>query len=119
MRPELVREFVAEYHRQLSQLTATASAERIRQEPELARTERELRAIIDAIKSGITASSMQQELLALEARKAELARCLQETGPKLVRMTPRLADLYREKVAHLHAELNRDPIRSEAASVLR
>src|SRR6185312_2963510 len=62
---------------------------------------------------------MHQELLALEARKAQLARCLQETGPKLVRMSPRLADLYREKVAHLHAELNRDPIRSEAASVLR
>lgn len=119
MTPELVREFVAEYHRQLNRLEQTASSERVQQEQELARTERELRAIIDAIKAGIRTASMHQELLALEVRKEQLVSRLQETRPKLVRMNPRLADLYQEKVARLHEELNRAPIRAEAASILR
>ena len=45
----------------------------LRQE-ELARVERQIRAIIEAVKKGLRTPSMKDELLALEARKAELGR---------------------------------------------
>jgi len=119
MRPELVREFIAEYHRELIRLNATVEFDRNRQTEELVQTEREIRSIIEAIKSGIRTPSMQAELLALEARKAQLAAARKETQPALVRLRPGLAEIYRNKVAKLDEELNREAVRTEATEILR
>jgi site-specific DNA recombinase len=118
MRPELVREFITEYQRELNRLSAAADLEHTQQREDLGRTEREIRAVIEAIKSGIRTPTMQAELLALEARKEQLVGMLKETRPALVHLHPNLAELYREKVAKLDEELNAEAVRAEAAEVL-
>ena len=60
---------------------------------------------------------MQAELLALEARKEQLVGILKETQP--VHLQPDLSELYRKKVARLDEELNAEPVRGEAAEILR
>jgi DNA invertase Pin-like site-specific DNA recombinase len=119
MQPELVREFIAEYHRELNRLRATVDLERLTQQAKLARTESEIRAVIDAIKSGIRSPTMQAELLMLEQRQQQLAAAVKDTQPHLVRLQPDLADLYRKKLEGLVGELNREAVRSEAAAILR
>jgi hypothetical protein len=73
MRPELVKEFAAEYHRELNRLNATREGAYAQQKEELARIDRQIRAIIEAIKDGLRTPGMKDELLALETRKGELA----------------------------------------------
>jgi site-specific DNA recombinase len=85
----------------------------------LARSERQIRAIIEAIKEGLRTPGMKDELLALEGRKEELNRILQHAPAPMPRLHPRLADLYREKIERLHEELNRPELRTEAAMVIR
>ena len=55
----------------------------------------------------------------LEARKATLESELVAAPLPLPRLHPNLAELYRRKVANLHAELNRRETRTEAAEMLR
>jgi site-specific DNA recombinase len=72
MAPELVKEFVAEYHRELNRLNGARESDGLRTREELDRVERHLRALIEAIKEGLRTPSMKDELLALEAQKARL-----------------------------------------------
>jgi site-specific DNA recombinase len=83
------------------------------------RSWQQIAAIIDAIKDGLRTPSMKQELLALEARKRELAAEMKQTAAPAPHLHPKLAQLYRERVERLHEELNRPELRSEAAQVLR
>jgi site-specific DNA recombinase len=77
----LPREFAAEYHRELNRLNSARDGEHDRKRDELDRVERQLRAIIDAIKDGLRTPGMKDELFTLEERKATLvaeierARC--------------------------------------------
>ena len=64
-------------------------------------------------------AAMKDELLALEARKAELSVAAPETPATAVRLHPNLAEIYRQKVARLHEELNRPELREEAAAAIR
>lgn len=72
--PELVKEFAAEYHRELNRLKAAREGACVQRKEELARVERQIRAIIEAIKDGLRTSGMKEGLLALEARKGEAAK---------------------------------------------
>ena len=73
---------------------------------ELACIEREIRKFIDAIKEGVSALSIKDELLALEARKAERQSRLDAPEmPELLH--PRMADVYREKVGSLCLRLGK------------
>ena len=120
MDPDLVREFVAEYHRELNRLNSDKEHEADRLRAELARVERQIRAIIDAIKDGLRTSTMKSELEALEARKVELVTAInQAPAAPAPRLHPRLADVYRQKVARLEEELNRDEVRTEATGAIR
>ena len=62
---------------------------------------------------------MKEEIEALEVRRRELGIAQQHPPASVARLHPRLADLYREKVAHLPEELNRTEVRSEAAEAIR
>jgi len=115
MQPELVKEFVAEYHRELNRLNATRDGAHAQRKDELARVERQIRAIIDAIKDGMRTAGMKEELIALVAHKEQIAAELSHAPAPAPRLHPRLADLYQEKVANLQAELNRAALSAEAA----
>jgi site-specific DNA recombinase len=65
MQPELVKEFIAEYHRELNRLNANREGDHAQQTSELARVDRQIRAVIEAIKDGMRTSGMKDELLAL------------------------------------------------------
>ena len=119
MQRELVKEFAAEYHRELNRLNAAREDTYAQQKEELARIERQIRAIVEAIKEGLRTPAMKEELLALEARKSALSVELKDAPAPAPRLHPRLADIYREKVERLQDTLNADNTRAEAAETLR
>ncbi len=119
MTPELVKEFAAEYHRELNRLNAAREGDYERRKEELDRVERQIRAVIDAIKDGLRTPGMKEELYALEARKRGLKAEVKQAPAPRPRLHPKLADLYQQRVDRLNEELNRTELRSEAAQALR
>ncbi len=119
MHPDLVKEFIAEYHREFNRLGATQDDARRQAKRELESVGREIREIVDAIKSGIRGPTMAAELTALEQRKEVLERELESDPPPPVRVHPNLTEVYRERVENLRQALNGNDIRSDAATVLR
>ena len=53
MTPELAKEFAAEYHRELNRLNALRAVKHEQTSAELDRIQRQIAAIIDAIKDGL------------------------------------------------------------------
>ena len=79
---------------------------------ELARSNAKSAKLIQAIKDGVSALSIKDELLSLEARKAELQSRLEAPEmPELLH--PRMADVYREKVGSLCLALENEESRTE------
>jgi site-specific DNA recombinase len=85
---------------------------------EFASVERDIRRLIQAIKDGVSALSIKDELLSLESRKAELQSRLDASEmPELLH--PRMADVYREKVGSLCLALENEESRAGAAEAIR
>ena len=95
MRRDLFEAFCREYVRELTGCgwhRASLSNGR----HELVSVEREIRKLIHAIKDGVPALSIKDELLSLEARRAELqARLEAPEMPELLHT--RMADVYRDR----------------------
>jgi site-specific DNA recombinase len=119
LHPDLVREFVAEYQREFNRLRQGEEAAHAATQRELTKVEREITNIIAAVKAGLFAPSMKDELTALEARKATLVAETAEAKEEMPRLHPALADVYRRKVGKLTKALNHDELRTEAAEALR
>ncbi len=120
MDPELFREFCAEFTRELNRLQSGESARRDGLVTELAQVERRLRRMVDAIAEGVPARTLKDELLALEGRQEELRAELDAARePATTRLHPNLAELYRQKVAALHAALEDETLRDEAFELIR
>jgi site-specific DNA recombinase len=84
----------------------------------LAAVEHGIRKLIQAIKDGVSALSIKDELLSLEARKEELQSRLDAPEmPELLH--PRMADVYREKVGSLCLALGSEESRTGAAEAIR
>jgi hypothetical protein len=80
--------------------------------------EREIRKLVQAIKDGVSALSIKDEFLSLEARKAELqSRLNAPEMPELLH--PRMGDAYREKVGSLCSALENEESRTGAADAIR
>ena len=100
MRRDLFEDFYREYVRELNRLRMEHRASLSNGRHELATIEREIRKFIQAIKDGVPALPIKDELLSLEARKAELQSRLDAPEmPQLLHL--RMADVYREKVGPL------------------
>jgi site-specific DNA recombinase len=63
--------------------------------------------------------AMKDGLQNLENRKVELSSAVAAAPATAVRLHPNLAEIYRDKVARLHEELNRPELREEASAALR
>jgi len=61
----------------------------------------------------------KDELIALEARKAQLVSETRHAPAPVPRLRPKLAEIYRGKVANLTEALNAADERAEAAEALR
>ena len=119
MHPDLVKEFIAEYYREFNRLAATRDAERQGAKRQLAKVEREIGEMIDAIKSGIRSPTMAAELDTLEERKSALQKDMDGPPAPPVRLHPNLAEVYRQKVENLREALNDEGSRAETVAILR
>ena len=117
--PELLEEFTREYVAELNRLNRERDAGRAKAEADLAKVTRQVRSIIEAIKEGIRTPGMKEELLELEARKAALEKALSEAPATAPALHPAMAEVYRQRVERLHAELNRPDVRAQAIEILR
>ncbi len=118
MRRDLFEEFCREYVRELNRLRMEHRASLTNGRAELASVDREIRKLIQAIKDGVSALSIKDELLSLEARKAKLQSRLDAPEmPELLH--PGMADVYREKVGNLCRALESEQSRASAAEAIR
>jgi hypothetical protein len=118
MRRDLFEDFCREYVRELNRLRMEHRAGLSSARTELAAVEREIRKLVQAIKDGVSAWSIKDELFSFEARKAELQSHLEAPEmPELLH--PRMADVYREKVGSLCLALENEERRTGAAAAIR
>jgi site-specific DNA recombinase len=117
MRRDLFEDFCREYVRELNRLRMEHHASLSHGRQELTAVEREIRRFIQAIKDGVSALSIKDELLSLEARKAELQSRLD--SPEMPELHPRMADVYREKVGGLCLALESVESRTGAREAIR
>jgi hypothetical protein len=118
MRRDLFEDFCREYVRELNRLRMEHRAGLSSARSELASVEREIRKLVQAIKDGVSALSIKDELLSLEARKVELlARLNAPEMPELLH--PRMAHVYREKVRSLCSALENEESRTSAVEAIR
>ena len=119
MHPDCVKEFVAEFHREVNRLAANQDFERDQIVRDLEKANRDLKRIVQAIKDGIPALTLKDELMTLETTKTELETRLAAAPEPIPRLHPNLAEVYRKKVANLADALNEENTPSEAAEAIR
>jgi hypothetical protein len=118
MRKDLFEDFCGEYVRELNRLRMEHRAGLSSARSELASADREIRKLVQATKDGVSALSIKDELLSLEARKAELqSRLNAPEMPELLH--PRMADVYHEKVGSLCSALESEESRTSAVDAIR
>jgi hypothetical protein len=120
MHPDMIREFIAEFQREVQEQRLASLSARSGAEQELAKVIKEIDNIITAITQGMFHPSMKARMDALEADKARLAAQLVDLPePEPITLHPGLADTYARTIADLVTALNADDTRDEAADVLR
>lgn len=119
MDPELFAVFCEEFVAETNRLRAAQSGSKATTQAELAKVNRDLDRLVQALLDGVPAASVRERMQQLEARQAELERKLEATPPALPALHPDMAKLYREKVATLLDALNADDSRSAATEILR
>jgi len=119
MAPDLVKEFIAEFHREVNRLSREREADLGLQRRELEEVSRKLRGLIEAIAEGLRAPGLQAKLDELESRKAALEIELAAAPPPAPLLHPNLAEVYRRKVADLQAALADPNTQTEALEILR
>ena len=120
MHPEMLKEFVTEYHREWNRLNSESSSARTSIERELKHLGGQIDKIVEAITAGMFHPSMRTKMDDLEARKAELTSklaALPEQDP--IVLHPALAETYSKKVVALSDSLNDEASKSEASELLR
>jgi site-specific DNA recombinase len=119
MAPDLVAEFIDEFHREVNRRRQGDELDRSAAKSELAAATRKLDGLVDAIADGLRGPDLQRSLDELRARKKELETRLAAPAPSPVRLHPDLAVLYRQKVAVLHTALADPEPRTEALELIR
>jgi hypothetical protein len=85
----------------------------------LAKTQREIGRLVEAIKAGVPGAAVKDEMKTLEARRTDLAEQLKTAPPAAPRLHPNASSLYRERIARLRDALNAENTRTEAAELIR
>jgi hypothetical protein len=91
MQPEMVRTFVDEFYRELNRQASEQDARRECATRDLAKTEREIDRVIEAIKAGVPGATIKDEMTALEARRGDLLEQLNAAPPPVPRLHPNVA----------------------------
>jgi hypothetical protein len=119
MHPDLVKEFVSAFHKEVNRLNRDRELARDHGLKELNGVSRKLDNLIEAIADGLGTSGLKSKLEELERRKQELERELKGAPVPVPRLHPKLAEIYRRKVETLHEALAEPQTRDEALGILR
>ena len=113
MAPELVEEFVREFHAEINRQRANEEVQAADFQAELGRVSKKLAGLYDAIADGLRTPGLKDQLLVLEDRQ----RALRERAQNLPAPEPRLhpKEVYRATVTELHKALDDPEARTEAA----
>jgi site-specific DNA recombinase len=94
-------------------------ADRRAAKAELDKLTRERERLIQAIKDGIPAAEIKDDLARIAARREELEALIEGTTEEPVLLHPNLGQLYRQQVGRLVEALNDEHHRKEAAEIIR
>ena len=119
MDPALLEEFCEEYIAHLNRLRGEKNASRAAAKAELEKLERDRDRLIQAIKDGVPASEVKDDLARIAARREELEALLEGIAEEPVLLQPNMAAHYRTQVANLTQALTAEENRAEAADLLR
>jgi Skp family chaperone for outer membrane proteins len=119
MAPELVREFIRAFQEEVNRAAAEREQQFKADGVHLAAIERKIAGIVAAVEEGNYSRALADRLAELERQQELLRARLREGPPTIVRLHPRLAEIYAERVQQLETSLNDSAIREEAAEVLR
>ena len=121
MEPELVKVFAAEYIAERNRLAAHHDDDRAAKEKELARVIREQDTLVNALLSGVPPERIKAKMQQLETRQKQLEREL-ATAPApaaMLRIHPRMADTWQERIQALIAGLTEPDREGEAREAIR
>ena len=121
MHPDLFKVFCDEFAKEMNKMRMEGSTIIDATKAELAKVDKQINGIINAITDGMYHSSMQQKMTKLETRKAELQSVLANSEAPPPMLHPKMADYYREQVSKLNLSLREEMEagRMEAAEALR
>src|SRR5690606_15145271 len=117
MDPALLAEFCEEYTRHLNRLRGEKNATLTAAKAELGKLAKARENLIQAIKDGVPASEVKDDLVRITARREELEALLADTKEEPVLLHPNMAGYYREQVAALAEALTAEENRAEAADL--
>jgi site-specific DNA recombinase len=119
MAPEIVEDAMRAYAEETNRLNRERRSNGDAWKAELAKIEKQIRGIIEAIKEGMFHPSMKGEMDSLEARKAALADLLADAPADTPDILPSASAIYAKKVAALTKALNQKEERQAASQDLR
>jgi len=119
MDPALLKEFCEEYTAYRNKLRGEKTARLAGARAELGKLARQREHLIQAIKDGVPAAEVKDDLARIAARRDVLEVLLAGTKEEPVLLHPNMAAYYREQVAALAEALTAEENRAEAADLLR
>ena len=119
MDPALLEEFCDEYTKHLNRLRSEKNAGLAAANAELSKLAVQKERLIQAIKDGIPASELKDDLASITTRRETLETQIDGRQEEPIILHPGMADHFRAQVARLTDTLNADQNRVEAADLLR
>ena len=117
--PERAQISCEEYTAHMNRLVAERNAGRDAAQAELARIDRRMEKLVDAILDGVPGSQVKDRMAALETRKTELQAQLETSPRRPTSLHPNLAQHYRSQIVRLRELLAEEGGTGEAAEALR
>jgi site-specific DNA recombinase len=104
--PELLTEYVQEFHRAVADLRNTSQNRRTDLSKRLGEVEKAINAIVDAIAERQSSRALTERLADLERERDVIEATIKEAAPPPIALRPDAIQSYREKVKDLKAALS-------------
>ncbi|MCE6076345.1 recombinase family protein [Agrobacterium vitis] len=119
MSPEVAAEAMRAYAEETNRLNRERRSNGDTWKAELAKVEKQITEIVEAIADGMYHPSMKEKMTTLEARKVELIALLADVPDDIPDLLPSASAIYAKKVVKLTEALNKPDERLQATEALR
>ena len=119
MDPDLFAVFCEAFTQEMNRLRREAGDQRETLTRDLAKIDRDLERLVQALIDGVPAAAVKTKMETLEARKVEIDARLEHAPEQKPALHPAMAEIYRVKVERLSQSLNAPDLRAEAVEILR